>query len=144
MTWDEETKTFTLELSHRGPVDVNIVCAGNNERTQTATAPTALDIPQQPAEYHGPIIIEAEDMDYKSVGEIYVNNAGYYKPDMHDFAGNGFIRMSTGKSGSLRHRLTLRQGGEYTVTVRYMNTNPAGEMVVSKPYCLTPQRRTSG
>lgn len=131
MTWDEETKTFTLELSHRGPVDVNIVCAGNNERTQTATAPTALDIPQQPAEYHGPIIIEAEDMDYKSVGEIYVNNAGYYKPDMHDFAGNGFIRMSTGKSGSLRHRLTLRQGGEYTITVRYMNTNPAGEMVVS-------------
>ncbi|MBQ9362746.1 MAG: glycosyl hydrolase family 98 [Bacteroidaceae bacterium] len=132
--WDAEASTYTLIVKHKGGVDVTVNCAGSNGRDSSnpSTLTTSpLPMPQQPAAYHGEIIIEAENMDYKNVKEIkLVNPYVNYFPDIVEFAGNGFVDMGTNSAGTLRHQLTLRDGeeGEYRISVRYTCTTKAGKM----------------
>lgn len=127
-SWDAETATFILDLNHMGPVDVAISCAGTNSRRE-APETKALPLPRQPEPYLGPVIIEAEDMDYKSVKKNTVNPYGEY-PSIIGHTGNGFVDMGTSISGSLRHQLSLQQAGSYTVTVRYTNATKNGTLAV--------------
>ena len=131
--WDAATATYTLTVSHMGPVDLAIRCSGNsqmsNVNSQLSINP--LPIPQQPAANTQPVIIEAEDMDTKSIKGVTITNSGYYVPDMQEFAGNGFVETGTNKSGSLRHQLQLPEAGTYTISVRYCNTTKAGTMQAS-------------
>lgn len=135
--WDAETATYTLSVKHKGGVDIVVNCAGNatDRKDASLAAPhAALPLPQQPGSYHGPIIIEAENMDYKNVKEVMlVNPYGNYFPDIVEFAGNGLVNMGTNTSGTLRHQLTLPAGeeGEYLISVRYANTAKAGKMRAS-------------
>ena len=130
--WDAETSTYTLIVKHKGGIDVTVNCAGSaTDRKTNAPVLATLPQPQQPGSYHGEIIIEAENMDYKSVKEIkLVNPYVNYFPDIVEFAGNGFVDMGTSTSGTLRHQLTLRDGeeGEYRISVRYCNSSKAGKM----------------
>ena len=130
--WDAETSTYTLTVKHKGGVDVTINCAGSaTDRKTEAPVLATLPQPQQPGLYHGEIIIEAENMDYKNVKEIkLVNPYVNYFPDIVEFAGNGFVDMGTSTSGTLRHQLTLRDGeeGEYRISMRYSNSAKAGKM----------------
>ena len=131
--WDAETSTYTLTVKHKGGVDVTVNCAGSATGRVGDGFPVAtpLPAPQQPSAFHGPIIIEAENMDYKNVKEIkLVNPYVNYFPDIVEFAGNGFVDMGTSTSGALRHQLTLREGeeGEYIISVRYSNSVKAGKM----------------
>ena len=131
--WDAETSTYTLTVKHKGGVDVAINCTGSNtDRKETpAKAPLSSKGLVEVPHYHGEIIIEAENMDYKSVKEIkLVNPYVNYFPDIVEFAGNGFVDMGTSTSGTLRHQLTLRDGeeGEYRISVRYSNSSKAGKM----------------
>ena len=131
--WDAETSTYTLTVKHKGGVDVTINCAGSNtdRKEAPAKAPLQLEGLGEAPLYHGEIIIEAENMDYKNVKEIkLVNPYVNYFPDIVEFAGNGFVDMGTSTSGTLRHQLTLRDGeeGEYRISVRYSNSAKAGKM----------------
>ena len=132
--WDAETSTYTLTVKHKGGIDITVNCVGSNtDRKDSSlfTLHSSLPQPQQPAAFHGPIIIEAENMDYKNVKEIkLVNPYVNYFPDIVEFAGNGFVDMGTSTSGTLRHQLTLREGedGEYRISVRYSNSVKAGKM----------------
>ena len=125
--WDAENGIFTLSVSHKGGVDITIQCSGNNSRPEVKVS-KPLAIPQQPAESHLPIVIEAENMDYKSVTGITITNSGMYVPEMQEFSGLGYITMGTNKAGSLRHQLQLKQAGDYTITVRYCQSANAGKM----------------
>ena len=131
--WDAGTQTYTLTVKHKGGVDVTVNCGGG--RTPLLEAPEKTPLPLEglgeAPSYHGPIIIEAENMDYKNVKEIkLVNPYVNYFPDIVEFAGNGFVDLGTSTSGTLRHQLTLRDGeeGEYRISVRYCNTSKAGKM----------------
>ena len=130
--WDAETSIYTLTVKHKGGVDITINCAGSaTDRKTEGPELAALQQPQQPAAYHGEIIIEAENMDYKNVKEIkLVNPYVNYFPDIVEFAGNGFVDMGTNTSGTLRHQLTLRDGeeGDYRISVRYTCTTKTGKM----------------
>ena len=132
--WDAETSTYTLTVKHKGGVDVTVNCAGNGTGRSVASGSVAgapLPTPLQPSAYHGEIIIEAENMDYKNVKEIkLVNPYVNYFPDIVEFAGNGFVDMGTSISGTLRHQLTLRDGeeGDYRISVRYSNSSKVGKM----------------
>ena len=133
--WDAMASTYTLTVKHKGGVDVTVNCAGSNAGSgsvpSAAIASQPLEQPQQPSVFHGPIIIEAENMDYKNVKEIkLVNPYVNYFPDIVEFAGNGFVDMGTSTSGTLRHQLTLRDGeeGNYRISVRYCNSSKAGKM----------------
>ncbi len=129
-SYDAGAKTFTVKVKHMGPVDLTINCAGVNERTlaDALAEPAALPMPKQPASFAGPIVIEAEDMDYKSVKGVNLSNSGWYFPEVLDYAGNGYVDMGTGTAASLRHQLTLNQAADYDIYVRYCNSTKAGNI----------------
>jgi hypothetical protein len=128
-SWNGETGTYTLSFFHFGPVDLTVYCSGTAADRQTDVLPQKhLPTPKQPEAYRGPVTIEAEDMDYKSVQSVVLTNSGYYVPDITDYAGNGYVEMGTNTAGALRHQLVLAEGGEYDIYVRYSDSKKAGTL----------------
>ncbi|MBQ7509626.1 MAG: glycosyl hydrolase family 98 [Prevotella sp.] len=128
--YDEENQTFTIFVKHMGGVDLTINCTGDKEREEALdmVPEQALEMPQQPEPYVGPVIIEAENMDYKDVSSVALTHSGWWATDMQEFAGMGYVVLGTKTSAALRHQLTLNQGGEYDIYVRYCNTSKAGNI----------------
>lgn len=129
--WDAATGTYTLEVSHNGPLDLTINCAGAAAERSTdvvSQTPLSADLPKQPEEYNGEVIIEAEDMDYKNIKSCVTDPYTWY-PSVRGHAGNGFADMGTNTSGALRHTINIKQPGEYRVAVRY--TSPSRTAVVA-------------
>lgn len=124
---------YTLTVKHNGGLDLTINCAGNNDRsTATDTIPMqALSIPKQPELYRGPVIIEAEDMDFKNIKSCVTDPYGWYR-SVRGHAGNGFADMGTNTTGALCHNLKLKEGqtGDYTIFVRYTCASKAGNIKV--------------
>ena len=130
--FDEEKGVFTLSLKHNGPVDLDISCSGSaTERSSDTLSDTelSLDLPKQPETYHGEIIIEAEDMDFKNIKSCATDPYGWY-PNVRGHSGNGFMDMGTNSSGSLRHRLEVKEPGDYKIAIRYTSTQKAGNLNV--------------
>lgn len=128
--WDAETGTYTLTVKHKGGVSITVNCAGQaTDRKTDGPAMVNLPLPVQPAPYFGPIIIEAEDMDYKNIKSC-VTGPFYSHPSVRGHSGNGFMEMGNNTGGTLRHQLTLRddQQGDYIITLRYTNSTKAGKM----------------
>lgn len=126
--WDSAKGAYTLTVKHMGALDLTINCEGDaTERSTDLADATTLssDLPLQPAEYHGEIIIEAEDMDYKNIKSC-VTNPYYSYPDVRGHSGNGFIDMGTNTSGALRHQLTVAEDGNYRIAVRYTCPSKTG------------------
>ncbi len=131
--WDEATGTFTLKVKHMGGVDLVIKTPGDDEpegKLADARPIARLGIPKQPEAYKGEIIIEAEDMDFKSIKSCVTDPYGWY-PTTFGHAGNGFMDMGTNASGSLRHQLFCKNPGEHTVTVRYTSPSKAGNISIT-------------
>ena len=132
--WNAEEGTLTLQVKHLGPFDISVNCAGDaTERSTDAAAATTLtaDLPRQPEAYHGPIVVEAEDMDYKNVKSVALTSSGWYAPEREEFAGNGFVEMGTSTSAALRHQLKLAEGGDYTIAVRYNCPTKSGNLATN-------------
>lgn len=124
--WDEATGRYTLSIKHNGPVEVSVACAGTATGRSTDTVPdAALELPVQPALYNGPVIIEAEDMDYKDVKSCVLDPYNAY-PSVRGHAGNGFMDMGTNASASLRHICKNMQAGAYDLIVRYSAPTKGG------------------
>ena len=129
--YDAAQQTYTLEVSHLGGVDLRVNCQGTNERTAADSLPdTALPQPVQPAAYHGPVIVEAEDMDYKNV-KSSTTGPYYSHPSVKGHSGNGFVEMGTSTTASLRHHLQLDEAGIYRISVRYMSADKDGQLAAS-------------
>ena len=123
-SWDAETNAYTLKVSHNGPVDIKIVCAGNEtDRRTDMVNRERLEIPKQPEPYAGEIIIEAEDMNFRSISSCEVTPyfSSYQWERGH--AGNGFIVTGTNTSGALTCKVRVPKAGQYTAMVRYNNTS---------------------
>ena len=127
--YDEAEKTYTLDVRHMGPVGITLRCSGTAEREALPTLPAEkLQAPQQPAPIVGPVIIEAENMDYKNISSVALTHSGWWAQDMQEFAGMGYILTGTNTSGALRHQLTLAEAGDYDIYVRYCGTSKAGKL----------------
>ena len=130
-SFDEAAKTFTLAVKHMGPVNVTLTCAGTAERTATDVLPQgALEQPKQPEAFVGPVVIEAENMDYKSVQNVALTHSGWWAQDYSEFASMGYVEMGTNTASSLRHQLKKVAGGDYDIYIRYCNTSKAGKLQV--------------
>ena len=130
--YDAENHTYTVSVKHMGPVDVTINCSGAATDRLTDVLPSeALPTPQQPEPFVGPVVIEAENMDYKSVKSVALTHSGWCAPDYSEFAGMGYVEMGTNTAASLRHQLKLNQGGDYDILIRYCNTSKAGNVKVT-------------
>ena len=132
--YDAEAKTYTLNVKHMGPVTLTVNCSGDNDRSNVA-APAieqqALQAPLQPQAFVGPVIIEAENMDYKNVKNVALTHSGWWAQDYNEFAGMGFVEMGTNTSAALRHQLKLAEGGDYDILIRYCNTTKKGSVKVT-------------
>ena len=120
-TWNEETGVYELLVKHNGPVDVVVSCQGDEtDRSSDVINSSALSLslPKQPADYNGPIIIEAEDMDYKNIKSCVTDPYTWY-PNVRGHAGNGFAEMGTNTAGALTHTLNIKHAGSYDVSIRY-------------------------
>ena len=130
--YDAAAQTYTINVKHMGPVDITVKCSGAATDRKTDVLPMkALDIPQQPKPFVGPIVIEAENMDYKSVKSVAFTNSGWCAPDYSEFTGMGYVEMGTNTSAALRHQLKLQQEGDYDIVIRYCNTTKAGKVKVT-------------
>ena len=126
--WDKTNNIYTLTVSHNGGVDLKINCKGNYiEKNTDVLNNTSLAIPIQPTEYHGELIIEAEDMDYKNIKSCVLDPYNFY-PDVRGQAGNGFMDMGTNRQGSIRDTFSLKRGGQYIISVRYTAVSGSGNM----------------
>ncbi len=131
--WDEGSGTFTLQVRHNGSIDIMAYCQGAaTERDTDLLDDTALssDLPKQPAAYHGEVVIEAEDMDFKNIKSCVTDPYGWY-PSVRGHAGNGFMDMGTNTAGALRHELNLREGGEYKISIRYTSPQRTGNLTAT-------------
>ncbi|MDE6741310.1 MAG: glycosyl hydrolase family 98 [Muribaculaceae bacterium] len=132
--FNEAEKSYTLTVNHLGPLDLTVSCSGNADRsnmTDAIPSDYAISIPKQPEPFKGPIIIEAEDMDYRSVGNLALTHSGWWAPDYSEFSGMGFVELGTNKKATLRHILNLKEAGEYEIYIRYCNTSADAEIEVS-------------
>ena len=135
--YDAESGKFTLTVKHNGAVDVTISCTGNADHSDLATEAAIpmqpLELPKQPELYRGPIIIEGEDMDFKSIKSCVTDPYGWGYRSVRGHAGNGFADMGTNTSGALRHQLKLKDGqeGEYIILVRYTCATKTGNITVT-------------
>ena len=131
--YNEAEKSYTLYVKHLGPLDLSIFCSGDADRSEMADAINsdyAPSLPKQPEPYHGPIIVEAEDMAYRYVANIAITNSGWWAPEYSEFSGIGFVEMGSNKKATLRSILTLQEAGEYDIYVRYCNTSADAEVEV--------------
>ncbi len=138
--YDADTQTFTLTVRHCGAVDVSIACSGNGTTPETPLpadelqpiVTTPLALPQQPAPWRGEILIEAEDMDFKSIKSCVTDPYAWYR-SVRGHAANGFMDMGTNSSGALRHQLNLKEGqtGDYVIGIRYTCTSKAGNISIT-------------
>ena len=123
--YNAESQSDTIVVKHCGAVDLSVSCTGAADRSAAtdAIAITPLPLPQQPELYRGPILIEAEDMDFKNIKKCCTNPYGEY-PSVRGHAGNGFMDMGNSKAGALRHQLKLKEGqeGDYVIGVRYASS----------------------
>lgn len=127
-TYDPEAGTYTINVKHMGPAILRVDCTGAATDRLTDLLPAeALELPKQPEPFRGPIVIEAEDMDYKNATNNRTHS-GWWAPDMKDFAGMGYVTMQASTSAALRHYLTLAEGGDYNIVIRYCNSSKAGNM----------------
>ena len=132
--YDEATQVYTLSVAHLGPLDLTVNCQGDanrNDAQDTAMEQQPLPLPKQPDAFNGTIIIEAENMDYKSVKSVALTHSGWWAQDYSEFAGMGYVEMGSNTAASLRHQLKLDAGGDYDILIRYCNTTKAGNLQVS-------------
>lgn len=126
--YDPAKKTYTVWVSHLGPVLLSIKCTGEGTDRMTDILPAdTLALPKQPEPFKGPIIIEAENMDYKNVN-VALTHSGWWAQEYKDFAAMGYVETYENANSSLRHSLKLTEGGDYNIRVRYCNSNKAGSM----------------
>ena len=70
-----------------GPVSIRINCTGNATDRLTDELPAeALEKPKQPKPFKGPIVIEAENMDYKNAN-CSLTHSGWWAQELSNFAG---------------------------------------------------------
>ena len=136
-----DTGIDTIIVKHCGAIDLSVSCAGSADRSAMTDAIELkpLELPKQPEAWRGEIIIEAEDMDYKSVKSCVTDPYGWY-PSVVGHSGNGFMDMGTNSAAGLRHQLYLdsNQTGDYVISVRYTCSTKEGNIA----YIVNGKRTT--
>lgn len=118
---------YTCTLSHCGPCDLTIACAGEESNRSTDYLPsTALDAAsiKQPTSYATDLTIEAEDMDYKNIASCVTHQYNWNGGQLRNIRGHsamGFQMMGTNNAASLRWSGTINKTSMYEVRIKYMS-----------------------
>ncbi|NLT03293.1 MAG: glycosyl hydrolase family 98 [Bacteroidales bacterium] len=139
--WSEGV--YTLTVTHNGALDVDINCAGTATERLTAYTEATLVQPTAPPFYTGPLQYEAECFDYKSISGI--TTGGQYG-NIRNYTGQGYLRVGTSASASVRDTVTVLRAGKYTLKTRYAVTGgnvTSLDLLVNGVKVATPIFRSS-
>lgn len=119
--WDELTGRYTITLSHNGSFDITVNCSGNgtDKLTDYVDNEPLTDLPPVPEDFYGALVIEGEDMDFKSINNCVTDqyNSNYRSTRGH--SGMGFAVMGTSTSSALSKKVNINFAGTYNVIIKY-------------------------
>jgi len=116
ITSDWSNGVFTLTVSHNGPVDIVINCAGSAvDRLEEYTMGTVVP-PDRPPFYTGPRQYEAEHFDYKFIEENVTNGI---RRGVYNYTGQGYVRFGTNPGAAVRAHVKAPKDGVYTLGIKY-------------------------
>lgn len=154
---------YTCTVTHCGPLDLRINCAGSTSRTATAMVDdtpldaNSIETPNGDDLKMQQLVIEAEDFDYKNVS-VCVTDAYGYTPNwndpnpvypyrnVQDHSAMGFQDMGTSTAASLRHNLSVNNSGKYQISVKYMSLAEGSITVIvnGEAHELTVEKTADG
>ena len=123
-SWNASNGTYTLNVTHLGPVELTINCSGNGTGKRTDVnrhSSLSSSLPVQPSDYIGDLIHEAEDIDYKNVGQLITHQYNQAR-DYRGHSGMGMVEMGTNTQAALRDKVNIKHAGKYYIRVRYTNS----------------------
>lgn len=113
-TWTDGV--YTLAVSHNGPLDLSVRCAGSATDRLTGVTPSKIVPPAAPSVYTGPRQYEAESFDYKNIDRCVTN--GYYS-NVRGFTGQGYLSFGKNAGAAVRDTVTVDRAGSYQLRLRY-------------------------
>lgn len=134
---------YTLTVRHNGPLDVEVYCTGSATDRLTDYTPASLVQQTPPPYYTGPLQYEAECFDYKSISGI---TTGGQNGNIRHYTGQGYLRMGTSASASVRDTVTVLRDGYYNLDIRYVVTGgnvSSFDLVVNGSKVATPIFRST-
>ena len=108
--------TFTLTVTHNGPLDITVNCSGAAIDRLTSYRTATLVAPNSPPVYTGPRQYEAENFDYKNTGSVARQGIG---TGVSDYTAMGYLQFGTNPMASIRKTVTARRRGVYDLAIRY-------------------------
>ena len=110
---------FTLSVTHNGALDISVNCSGTGtgRLTSYTTAPTVPPVP--PLVYTGPHQYEAENFDYKNIGQNVTSGIGN---SVSNYNAQGFLNFGTSSSARTRDTVTVLENGTYRLDTKYSVT----------------------
>lgn len=113
-TWKDGV--YTLAVSHNGPLDLSVRCAGAAADRLTEVTPAVIRKPAIPSVYTGPRQYEAESFDYKNVDRCVTN--GVYS-NVKGYTGQGYMSFGKKAGATVRDTVTVDRSGFYQLRLRY-------------------------
>jgi hypothetical protein len=110
---------FTLTVTHNGPLDISVNCAGTATGRLTSYTPATLIVPDLPMTYTGARQYEGEHFDYKNISGNVPNGDYASPPPITGYTGQGYLKFGTSSSASVRDTVTVLKSGTYRLETRY-------------------------
>lgn len=107
---------FTLNVTHNGPLDITVNCAGSATGRLTSYKTATLASPSSPAIYTGPRQYEAENFDFKSISSNVANGTG---KAIRNYQGLGYLLFGTNSAAKIRDTIRAQSSGKYKLETRY-------------------------
>lgn len=118
LTQDYKDGTLTLIVSHNGPLDLDVTCAGDATERKTEWTDATISLPEVPETYIDTLQYEAECMETKSISANRKN--GYFNGHA-GYQGQGFVEMGSSTSACLRDTIWAPADGTYKMVIRYQS-----------------------
>lgn len=119
--WNEAEQKYVLNVSHNGPLDLSIKCQGEaaDRKTDVLADAPMTDLPLQPEDRVGEIIVEGEDMEYKNISSIVTDAYNSQYRNLRGHSGMGWAIVGTSSTAVLRKTINVKFEGSYQVTLKY-------------------------
>lgn len=147
MSEDWTDGVYTLTVTHNGAVDISINCSGNATGRETQYTKATVNIPAAPQTYRGPHQYEAENFDYKNIGEIILKKGDRYSENIFpNYTALGYINFGSNGNAAVRDEVSVIDDGSYTLRIRYCAdvTVNTVDLYVNGSKVYTPQFTQTG
>ncbi len=120
VTTEYANGTFTVTVSHNGPVDITINVSGSNTDRSTDYNVATIVEPESPPTYTGDRQYEAEFYAYKDIERLVKSGVSY---DIRNYYGQGYLVFGTSEGASVKDTVSVTTSGTYTLNIRYLLEN---------------------